>query len=59
MPVNEAPPPATKPESSLGVKILIAAVVLGIVAFHIVGDQMFRSSLPAAKADMGSNKYGD
>jgi hypothetical protein len=59
MPVNEAPPPATKPESSLGVKILIAAAIIGFVVLHIVGDAAFRP-LVSAKADsVGSNNSGD
>jgi hypothetical protein len=57
--VSSIKPPSPTAKVSPVVKILIAAVVFGFVVFHIVGDQMFRSSLPAAKADMGSNKYGD
>ncbi len=62
MSLNKAPPsPATKARFSPAVKILIAAaVVFGFVVFHIIGDAVLRSPLPAAKADMaGSNKYGD
>jgi hypothetical protein len=60
MPVNETPPPATKPESSLGVKILMAAVVIGFVVFHIVGDVVLRGPVVSARADsVGSNNYGD
>ncbi len=51
MPLNEAPPSTAKPESSLGVKILIAAVVIGFAVFYIVGDAMLRGSLvPATTA---------
>ena len=58
MSLNEAPSPATK--VSPAVKVLIAAVLLGFVIFHIVGDAVLRTPLAAAKADMvGSNKYGD
>jgi hypothetical protein len=57
---NKAPLPATKAWSSPAVRILVAAVVFGFVVFHIVGDAVLRSPLPAAKADMsGLNKYGD
>jgi hypothetical protein len=58
---DKAPSPATKAGFSPVMKILIAAaVVVSFVVFHIVGDEMFRGPLPAAKADMaGSNKYGD
>jgi hypothetical protein len=58
--LNKPPSPATKAGASLAVKILIAAVVFGFVAFHIVGDAVLHSPLPAAKADLaGLNKYGD
>jgi hypothetical protein len=61
MSLNKAPSPATKAWFSPAVKFLIAAaVVFGFVVFHIVGDEVLRSPLPAAKADIaGSNKYGD
>jgi hypothetical protein len=60
MPLDKAPPPATKAWPASAVKVLIAAVVFGFVVFHIAGDVVWHNSLPAAKADMpGSNKYGD
>jgi len=60
MSVNEAPSPVTKAWFSLGVKILIAAVIIGFGVLHIVGDAVLRSPSAAAKTDaVGSNKYGD
>jgi hypothetical protein len=60
MSVNEAPSPVTKASLSLGVKILITALVIGFVALHVVGDAVWHSPSAATKSDtMGSNKYGD
>ncbi len=57
---DKAPPPTTKPESSLGVKILIAVIVIGFAVLHIVGDAVLRSPLVSARADsVGSTNYGD
>jgi hypothetical protein len=59
--VNDKPPsPMTKTWFSLGVKLLMAAIVIGFAVLHIVGDAALRSPLAAAKADsVGSNNYGD
>ena len=60
MPISLPSPPASKPKTSVGVKILIATAVVVVVTFHIVGDVVLRTPLAAAKADMiGLNKYGD
>jgi hypothetical protein len=57
---DEAPSPMTKTWFSLGVKLLMAAVVIGFAVLHIVGDAVLRSPLVSAKADsVGSNNYGD
>jgi hypothetical protein len=58
--LNETPRPATKPECSLGVKLLMAAVVIGFAVLHIFGDAVLRSPSVSARADsVGSNNYGD
>jgi hypothetical protein len=57
---DEAPAPITKTWFSLGVKLLVAAVVIGFAVLHIFGDAALRSPLVSAKADSaGSNSYGD
>jgi hypothetical protein len=59
--VNEkSPSVTTKAWFSLGVKLLMAAVVIGFALLHTVGDAVLRSPLVSAKADeVGSNNYGD
>jgi hypothetical protein len=60
MSLNKTPSSATKASFSPAVKILVAAVILGFVVLHTVGDHVLRGPVPAANADMaGSNKYGD
>ncbi len=57
---DKAPSPTTKTWFSLGVKLLMAAVVIGFTVLHIVGDAVLRSPLVSARADsVGSNNYGD
>jgi hypothetical protein len=57
MSVNETP---SKARFSLGVKILVAAVIIGFGVLHIVGDAVLGNSSAAAKNDaVETNKYGD
>jgi hypothetical protein len=60
MPINERPSPPIKTRLPLGIKLLIAVVIIGFAVLHIVGDAVLRSPSVAAKADaVGSNNYGD
>jgi hypothetical protein len=57
---NDERSPVAQAWISLGVEILIAAVVTGFIVLQISGDTVFRSSLVAAKANaVESNNYGD
>ncbi len=57
---NKTPSQVTNAMRSLAMKILIAAVVIGLGVFHIVGDVVLRGHSVAAKADAaGSIDYGD